>query len=47
MPKPRTVLLVGAAIATLTFASASAADADSSRCTADAGCAGRGGRRAR
>ncbi len=41
MPKTRTVLLVGAAIATLTFASASAAAADSSRCTVDAACAGR------
>ena len=41
MPHARTILLVGAAVATLTLAGASAADADSSRCTADAGCAGR------
>lgn len=41
MPHARTILLVGAAVATLTVAGASAADADSSRCTVDSGCAGR------
>jgi hypothetical protein len=41
MPNARNVLLVGAAIVTLTIAGSSAAEADSSRCTADSGCAGR------
>ena len=41
MRNARTILLVGAAIATLSLAGASAAGADSSRCTADSGCAGR------
>lgn len=41
MPTARQVLLVAAAAATLALSSASSAAADSSRCTVDAGCAGR------
>ncbi|HEV2781476.1 MAG TPA: hypothetical protein VGX25_19005 [Actinophytocola sp.] len=41
MPTARKALLIAAAAGILTMAGASAAAADSSRCTADAGCAGR------
>ena len=41
MPYARKALLVVAAVATLTVAGSSAAIADSSRCTAGTGCAGR------
>ncbi len=41
MPYARKALLIAAAVATLTVAGSSAAIADSSRCTAGTGCAGR------
>ncbi|HET9143690.1 hypothetical protein [Actinophytocola sp.] len=41
MPVTRKALVVAAAVGTLTLAGASAAEADSSRCTVDSGCAGR------
>jgi hypothetical protein len=41
MPTTRQALLIAAAVGTLVLTSASAAAADSSRCTSDAGCAGR------
>jgi hypothetical protein len=41
MPFARKALLVAAAVGTLTVAGSSAAVADSSRCTAGTGCAGR------
>ena len=41
MPTVRKALLVAAAVATLTLTGASAAAADSSRCTVDSACAGR------
>src|SRR5256885_11622566 len=41
MPTLRKALLVAAAVGTLTVAGASAAEADSSRCTVDSACAGR------
>lgn len=41
MPHARKVLLVAAASIAAVTLTASAADADSSRCTADTGCAGR------
>jgi hypothetical protein len=41
MAPARKALLIGAAVAGLTVMGASAAQADSSRCTSDSGCAGR------
>jgi hypothetical protein len=41
MPIARKALLIAAAAGLLTLAGASAAAADSSRCTSDSGCAGR------
>lgn len=41
MPPAREALLIATAVAALTLAGASPAEADSSRCTAGSGCAGR------